>query len=165
MSPDPKIHRPYGITGRLPWQTGEIPSVDFGGGSADQIANLSTHIKTFTERVDEGKSLEDIRKCISSADRIVFLGFAFHRQNVTLISSTVKRNVEILATSYGISKSDKNVIESEIGRAFRYDDGDELDGHHIDLADTTCRELFRDYWRTLTAEPGDEYLNPLDYDP
>lgn len=158
-----KIYRPYGVTGKLPWQAGDTPTVPFGSGSSEQISSLASHIKTFTERLDEEKTLNDIRECISSADRIIFLGFAFHRQNVALISSYVKRNVEILATSFGISKSDKNVIENELSRSFCYEDGEELDSNHIDLADVTCRDLFRDYWRTLTAEAGDEYVDPVSY--
>lgn len=145
------IHRPYGIAGRLPWQDGEIPSVEFGTGNAEQLANVAKQIRTFTERIEEEKALESIKKCISDADRIVFLGFAFHRQNVELISSQVKQNVEILGTSHKISESDQNVIREELCKAFCYEDGANLANIHVELVDSTCRSLFENYWRTLTA--------------
>ena len=54
---------------------------------------------------------------------------------------------------YGISKSDKSVIEEELERAFAFEGI--LNEHRIVLADTKCNQFFKDYWRTLTAERND----------
>lgn len=145
------IHRPYGLVGRLPWRAGPEPSLQFGHCGPQQVIQVVEQIRTFTEQVEEGETLDAIRDAIASADRIVFLGFAFHRQNVKLITTDVQDHTEILATAYGISKSDREVIEGELADAFGF-------GHEIGrmgridmVADTKCNDLFRNYWRTLTA--------------
>ncbi len=147
------MHRPYGIAGRLPWQTGHGPSVEFGDDNPRILAEVSQQIRTFTERVEEGTELEAIRSAVSKADRIIFLGFAFHRQNVELLAKKVQGHTEIVATALGISKSDKSVIEDELEKAFAFDGIFNED--RIVLAETTCDQFFRDYWRTLTAEKSD----------
>lgn len=156
------IHRPYGVAGRLPWQRGDGPSVEFGRCGAAQLAAVAQQVRTFTERVAEGEELERMRDAIGTADRIVFLGFAFHRQNVELIASQIPDHTEILATAFEISASDKEVIETELGKAFEFDDVNYNLGK-VQLANMTCAQLFREYWRTLTAEKGDHA--PLDYSP
>jgi len=147
------IHRPYGVAGRLPWQKGDAPSVDFGGGSPKQLADVAQQVRTFTERVEEGDALAAIRNTVANADRIVFLGFAFHRQNVALISQKMQDHAEIIATAYQISGSDKSVIETELGKAFDHEYS--INDHRIKLSDMTCSQFFKENWRTLTAEKGD----------
>ena len=146
------IHRPYGIAGRLPWQGGTRPSVDFGGGSPQQLADVVQQIRTFTERMKEGDELAAIKKTMANADRVLFLGFAFHRQNVALLSQKMQNHAEIVATAYQISNSDKSVIYSELGRAFEHKVA--INGSRIQLSDMTCAQFFKEHWRTLTAEKG-----------
>lgn len=147
-----RVHRPYGVAGRLPWQPGDAPAVQFGGGSAAEVAEVAPLIRTFTEQVEEGTLLEAMREAVAEAERIVFLGFAFHRQNMQLIGRPALENAEVLATAYGISRSDRGVIETELGDALW---PDETPGQgQIQLAEMTCADLFRNYWRTLTAGPG-----------
>lgn len=144
------VHRPYGLVGRLPWRPGDGPSVEFGQGAAQQLAEIVPEIRTFTEQVEEGDQLRAIRGAIAEADRVVFLGFAFHRQNVELISTEMSDHTHILATALGISPSDRAVIESELAEAFGFA-GDRNASTRVNLAVATCSELFKDYWRTLTA--------------
>lgn len=94
-----------------------------------------------------------MRATMAGADRVVFLGFAFHRQNVELITEKMPEHSELVATAYQISDSDKSVIGDELGKAF----GHEFAMHdtRIKLADMTCAQFFKEYWRTLTAEKGD----------
>jgi hypothetical protein len=141
------IHRPYGIAGRLPWQKGSGHSVDFGECTPAQLAAIVQQIRTFTERVEEGKDLAAMRKAIGTADRIVFLGFAFHRQNVELLTQEIQSHAEIVATAYKISPSDKSVIISELQSAFNI-----AEHSRIELADMTCAQFFTEYSRTLTAK-------------
>lgn len=148
-----KIHRPYGVAGRLPWQKGDAPSVGFGEGSPQQLADVAQQVRTFTERVEEGDELASMRATMAGADRVVFLGFAFHRQNVELIAQKMQDHSEIVSTAYQISKSDKSVIEDELGKAFEHEFA--MHDTRIQLADMTCAQLFKEYWRTLTAEKGD----------
>jgi hypothetical protein len=147
------IYRPYGVAGRLPWQRGEAPSVHFGACSPGQLAQVVQQVRTFTERVEEGAELQQMRQAVAEADRIVFLGFAFHRQNVELIANAVQDHTEIVATAYAISASDKSVIHQELERAFEF--SGVLNDGRVELADMTCAQFFREYWRTLTADKND----------
>lgn len=154
IMPSLVVHRPYGAAGRLPWQVGEAPSIALGGGRPEELAAIAPQIRTFTERVEEGDELDAIRMSISNADRIVFIGFAFHRQNVELLSTRTQSHVEIVATAYNISKSDQEVIQEELLDAFQIKDP--INGHHrIILADMKCNQFFKEYWRTLTADKPD----------
>jgi len=146
------IHRPYGVAGRLPWQNGDVPSVAFGRCSPQQLADVAQQVRTFTERVEEGDELAAMRAAMAGADRVVFLGFAFHRPNVELLAQKMQDHSEIIATAYQISKSDKSVIENELGTAFEYEFV--MNDFRIQLADMTCDQFFKEYWRTLTAERG-----------
>jgi hypothetical protein len=143
------IHRPYGVAGRLPWQMVGAPSVGFGEGLPRQLSAVAQQVRTFTERVEEGEELAAMRATIAKADRVVFLGFAFHRQNVALLSSEIQSHTEIVATSFQISKSDKLVICKELNDAFGQ--ALNLKDIPIELADMTCAQFFKEYWRTLTA--------------
>ena len=147
------IHRPYGVAGKLPWQKGDVPSVQFGESSSQQLAEVAQQVRTFTERVNEGAELAAMRATVSSADRLIFLGFAFHRQNVELLSQKTQDHTEIVATAFQISNSDKSVIEDELGKAFDHELV--MPGNRIELANMTCAQLFKEYSRTLTAEKGD----------
>lgn len=147
------IHRPYGVAGRLPWQKGDGPSVGFGQGSPQQLADVAQQVRTFTERVEEGDELAAMQATMAGADRIIFLGFAFHRQNVKLLAQQAQDHTEVMATTFGISKSDKGVIDDELQKAFQFQGI--LNEHRIQLADMTCNQFFKEYWRTLTAEKSD----------
>ena len=150
-----RIHRPYGVAGRLPWMNGEAAAARFGQSSPNVLASTVQQIRTFTERIEEGAELAAMRQAVADADRIVFLGFAFHRQNVALLASPVQDHAEILATAVGISASDQDVIKNELSAAFGFDD-DLRSEWRIELSDRTCDGFFRDYWRTLTAGPKEE---------
>jgi hypothetical protein len=150
------IHRPYGMAGRLPWQNGSSHSVRFGQGKAVDIAAIAPQIRTFTERVEEGSELDAIKVDLADADRIIFIGFAFHRQNVELLSTPVRANTEIVATALNISKSDQEVIEQELMEAFQIQPS--VEGR-VKLANMECKQFFKEYWRTLTAEEPWEPTN------
>ena len=147
------MHRPYGVAGRLPWQKGGGPSVGFGESSPQQLAAVVQQVRTFTERVEEGDELAAMRATIASADRIVFLGFAFHRQNVELLSQQVQDHTEVVATAFGISQSDKAVIEQELQKAFLFQGI--MNEDRIKLSEMPCNQFFKEYWRTLTAVKSD----------
>lgn len=121
---------------------------------------MAQQVRTFTERVEEGAQLAAMRASIAKADRIVFLGFAFHRQNVELLSQVSQDHTEIVATAFGISLSDRSVIEDEISKAFHQKPI--IRDSRISLADMPCSRFFTEYWRTLTADKGEHEV--FDYD-
>ena len=52
------------------------------------VFNLASQIRTFTEGTDpETSNIEALRQCLIESDRLVFLGFAYHRLNMELIEN------------------------------------------------------------------------------
>lgn len=146
-----EIYHPYGTVGNLPWQPGGS-SVVFGDELHPQrLLNVSKGIKTFTEGTDPDSSeIIDIRKLMLESNIILFLGFAFHRLNLELLtpenpSHEIFSNRKCFATAKGISDSDCVQIEAELANSFL--------GHvgSIELrVDLDCRQLFHEYWRQLS---------------
>lgn len=143
------IYHPYGNVGNLPWGNSN-GAIKFGADlQADQLWELSQKIKTFTEGTDpEASEIIAIRKHMSLANKVVFLGFAFHKLNMELITpthldDTNSSKVKCFATTYGISDSDKTVIDQQIKELYQ-------GKVSISMANSTCGKFFTDYWRSLS---------------
>jgi hypothetical protein len=146
------VHRPYGVVGELPWQEGDVAKVPFGATTPEFLVESARQVRTFTEQVEEGTQVAAIRQSLANAERIVFLGFAFHRQNLALLRMRpLSGDPDVLATAFRVSAADRYVIQKEVGAAFELEAP--LPEEAVELADLTCHDLFRDYWRTLTADP------------
>ena len=143
------IYHPYGSVGRLPWENKDT-SVDFGTDiDADKLLQLAQGIKTFTEGTDPGSSeISKIRKHIGIADKLVFLGFAFHSQNLELIDPKIKsnvnpHNVNCFASAYRISEYDQKGIENDLKRIFNQ-------RCSVNLFPGKCYDFFNEFWRSLS---------------
>jgi len=145
-----EIYHPYGVVGSLPWQGGL--SVAFGAEiNPYNLLNLAQQIKTFTEGTDpQSSEILAIRKNVTNAHRVVFLGFAYHKLNMELLkpdgpileSSNVR---SCFGTAKGISNSDCEIIKFEINSNYKHsmiacEIRNELD----------CHQLFKEYWRSLS---------------
>lgn len=152
-----KVLRPYGSVGALPVKerqaTHQIP---FGSEHAD-LLSLSSSIKTFNEQIEDETALKEIKTSVKSAENIIFLGFAFHRQNLDLLSVkglSPHENREaknIYGTAFKISGSDCEVIKAELKEALYLP---KQPNHHKDIIlrnDLKCVDLLNEYWRSLTA--------------
>ncbi len=146
---DINIFHPYGVVGTLPWMS-QDDAIEFGAElHPKQLLELSHKIKTFSEGTDPKSSeILQIRQHMSVADKVVFLGFAFHELNMPLITpervdGSGKSQIKCFATTYGISSSDEEVVEKQITdlyhRAIR-----------VQMANLTCADFFVEYWRSLT---------------
>jgi hypothetical protein len=95
------IIHPYGRIRSSPVHK-EPTGVPFG--DVDQIANfdLTSQIRTFTERVEEETTLFSIKAEIKTASTIVFLGFAYHRLNMEILNVTDE--VTSLKNIFGTAK-------------------------------------------------------------
>ena len=143
------IYHPYGDVGTLPWAD-RNGAMDFGAEPhPEQLLELSKKIKTFAEGTDpESSKILEIRKHMGMASRVVFLGFAFHKLNMQLIAPALadgKNNlgVKCFATTYGISASDKEVIQEQIEELYRHE-------IKVSMANLSCGEFFTEYWRSLS---------------
>ncbi|MEH2590276.1 hypothetical protein [Bradyrhizobium sp. AZCC 1721] len=121
-----KIIHPYG------W-VGPLERVPFGGPPHGGLSydELSKQIKTYTEQVEEESTLFSIHEAIREADCIVFLGFAYHSQNMTLLfdrHATPKKTVPIFGTALYMSAADASEVSNFLKDIFpEVDTDDEFD--------------------------------------
>jgi hypothetical protein len=144
-----KIYHPYGSVGNLPWQD-RNDSIEYGGvPTAESLVHLATKIKTFTEKFDsDSEELTSIRKAISDAKILLFLGFAYHQQNLKLMLPIQKTDklystIKIFGTAKNLSNSDCELIRMELQQF----------GNSATISvrnDLTCTKIFDEYWRSLS---------------
>lgn len=144
-----EIYHPYGTVGDLPWQ-GKNSRVPFGAKVNEvELYQLSSKIKTFAEGTDEKSSdIAAIRKKLVDAKIQIYLGFAFHRQNMELLRpNTTERHApaEYYATALGSSESDTAIIVEDLQKLLG-------NGHkRMNVRrDLKCADLFREYRRSLS---------------
>lgn len=145
-----KVLHPYGRLGRLPWQEGSSPIFDFGHDHVDLLES-SKQIKTFNEQIHDPDEISSLRKAFSEAEVIVFLGFAFHKQNLDLLNPGTPCSAKrIFGTAYGISGSDCKVIIEDLKSMleFKYYNSTLFEIRN----DLKCVDLFNEYRRSLTAK-------------
>jgi hypothetical protein len=111
-----KIIRPYGAVGSLEWQDGSTTL--FGADPAIELDSLFTRsksIKTYTEQVTTDELSTEMQSIIDRARVIVFLGFGFHEQNMSLLRA--KNSVHwrrVFATVFGLHNENYSIIGEKI---------------------------------------------------
>jgi hypothetical protein len=153
------IYHPYGIAGTLPFQNNDI-NVDYGNiPSPEQLYLLSKQIKTFMEGVDSSLvSYQKLTTELINAQKIIFLGFAYHKQNIDLLfpkkidgeikihSDGIARTPEwqsCYGTFLGISKDNQKKI------IYNLKDLDGRIGNEINAFEGTCYDFFNEYGHSL----------------
>jgi len=135
----------------LSWQRG-AHTIGFGDEPSPQtLFNLSGSIKTFTEGTDpESSDIRELHERLLEAQIVLFLGFAFHRQNLKLLtpSDAVHQDaaqVKYFGTAVGLSSSDCDVVCRElVGLAG-------VSAENVVLRnDLKCSPFFAEYWRSLS---------------
>lgn len=143
------IYHPYGSLGSLPIM-GDVPkdSLRFGGVDyhpSDDLHNIAKRISTYKEEVRDGGELSQAREWIIEADQLVFLGFAFHPQNVKLLSPSCEISARrILGTSFSISEFNQQEIQDSILRSFR-----SSDEYQLQLSNSTCGDFVAGFERAF----------------
>lgn len=140
-----KIFHPYGQVGLLPWDVKSGRKVGFGVKDYGDIEGLAEEIRTFNEQIEEGDRLVEIRNQVAEAERIVFLGFHFHKQNMELLQSQTSSTAPriIYATVVKRSGAEVAMIKDRVLKmcANRHPAGYELLG-------LGCNVLFEHYGTT-----------------
>jgi len=141
------IFHPYGSLGPLPWEASG--GTGFGDADHASLIDVSDRIRTFTEQVEETESLASMRQALSEARQIVFLGFGYHRQNMTLLSDGVKGTARrVFGTSQGLSGSDREVVSGQAAQFLHAN----YQGHFDPvLPALDCVTFIREYFRALTS--------------
>lgn len=146
------IIHPYGTVGSLPWQDQTSSTrMEYGGNiQAFQLVEYSQRIRTFTEGA-HSEQMNQLRNNMNDTERLVFLGFAFHRLNMELLmgdnNARYKNTtaIDCFATAYETSKNDQDSICASINHLYE----NEI---NINIQNTTCAQLFRDNSRSLGYE-------------
>jgi hypothetical protein len=148
------INHPYGTVGDLWDNKGKCT---FGvSPDSTQLIRLAQRIKTFTESIDdEENSNNRIQYLIERMDRIIFLGFAYHDQNLNLLFNyhgdlcvtdgvPLSNNANCYGTGHGMSDKDleylcKVVLQEKYGKPI-----------YCDIPKVTCSTFFCDFWYRLS---------------
>jgi hypothetical protein len=92
--------------------------VPFGAASAD-CRKLAGAIKTYTEQLSAGDVIAQIRNEVHRAKSIVFLGFAYHSQNMLMFRpDQPEQHKQIYGTAFGMSDADVDVVVHQLAEFF-----------------------------------------------
>jgi hypothetical protein len=147
------INHPYGTVGEL-WDEngkttfGEIPN-------STRLIELAEEIKTFTESIDKEKDSNNrIQYLVERMDRLIFLGFAYHEQNLNLLFNhdgalyvadgvPLSDKVTCYGTGHGMSDKDLEylckVLQVKNSKII-----------YCDIPKVTCSTFFCDFWYRLS---------------
>jgi len=151
------IYHPYGQPGFLEVQKGVIKN-RFGNVNAINFYQLSSMIKTFmldnNNDVQEHKAACDF---LYNADKVFFLGFAFHQQNIDLLfpNKVTKSNINELDRNINISHSNyygtfydiSEVNQNDIIRKLR-NKNERIT--NFEASNKSCVEFFKEYNNYIT---------------
>jgi hypothetical protein len=129
------ILHPYGSVGRL-------SQVAYGNSSANCIA-LAEQIKTYTEQADEETVLNKIRGLVDTAECVVFLGFAYHSQNMQMLRTETANSKVVYGTTFGMSGADATEVQKSVAQT--------LKPSAINLDGLKCAGLFDNYAKSLSG--------------
>jgi hypothetical protein len=108
------ILHPYGKIANLPWQGGE--AVPFGfKPDPRNLVMMASHIKTYTEQIEDDDTLLSIKSVVADAEALVFLGFSYLDLNMDLIDPGKECAAQnVFGTAFGISNSDVDQIKIQL---------------------------------------------------
>lgn len=118
----------YGAIDAIPELGG---STVFGEISARGLARAASKLQTYCESI-KSHTAEELRKTLDSAERLVFLGCAFHPQNMSALFPRGVPRTEILGTSYGMRAGRLTAVTAELT------DADDFDANRVDLQSVTA---------------------------
>lgn len=143
-----EIIHPYGKVGDLSAGLGTF--VAFGADlQREQLVAASRQIRTFTEQVIEEDTIDRMRRQLSEAENIVFLGFSYGEMNLKLMETSGDREQRnVIGTAVGISESNRAHIDERLRAVLKL-------GHQIQLKihleNSRCFEVINDFSRLLLS--------------
>jgi hypothetical protein len=147
-----EIIHPYGSVGPLPFEGSGNSAVAYGADVHESsLIEAAGRIRTFTEQIEDEDLLGSIHASVNRAETIVFMGFAFHPQNMQLLDVGMGNEAKrVFATSFLCSQGDIEVFISQI-RSMLGDErfGDEF---NVDIripAGLKCADLLSEFSRII----------------
>lgn len=120
-----KIYHPYGTVGALPWME-HAQKTPFGQKpSPKDLIAIANQIRTYNEGMDPSLSdITSIQALLPNSERVLFLGFAFHKINVDLLLpddgiQRQERTKFAYATALGLSQSDIGIVTDELSNRLK----------------------------------------------
>ncbi|MCL2762221.1 MAG: hypothetical protein FWD36_03305 [Treponema sp.] len=143
------IIHPYGTIGGI----NEMP-IDTTLSINQLLYLANNNIRTFAEDSEKTKRERcAIRDIMNNANRVIFLGFAYHPMNLEVlfkyigIGSTktviLTEHIQCYGTGFGISEKDRNHIQSLLKETTSRID-------QCDISDVSCTQFFNDFWYRLS---------------
>jgi hypothetical protein len=97
---------------------GKIETVGFGYTKANYV-EAATGIRTYTEQIESDDIVEKMQAEVLRAECIVFLGFAYHGQNLSILKPDAPMDHKpVFGTAFGMSDADVDVVETTIASFF-----------------------------------------------
>jgi hypothetical protein len=114
LSKIPIIHV-HGRLGVLPWQDGAILREYKAGIFDEQAKDVIDQIKVLSESVDRSPEFEEAFKILSSAKKICFLGFGYHKKNLQRlrIRSIKPSMFKPIGSAYGLGNAEIEEIKAD----------------------------------------------------
>jgi hypothetical protein len=114
-----RIFHPYGKIANLPFENSN-DHIAFGGElDSRRLIKMANSIRTYSETVEEDANLEGYKREVGSADKIVFMGFGFHQQNMDLLSVPLgfeRATARCYATIDGISEPRLELCKEQVSQ-------------------------------------------------
>jgi hypothetical protein len=150
-----KIFHPYGTVGSVRSLQGDARFGDVESLSRRCRAALND-IKTYTERALDQNLVVKIKEAMKNCETLIFLGFAFHKQNMDLlrpVDGISSKNV--FTTAFGVSEEDALVVRAKIASLYRNEMSRPLsrktDRSIRILRDMPCDKFFDNYAMTFSS--------------
>jgi hypothetical protein len=141
-----KIYHPYGSLGPLRYQSPN-DCVPYGGEIDSRgLIQIADRIKTYSEAIDEHPSF--LESDVTSANRVVFLGFGFHQQNVDLLGAVSGNHVTMrcYATTQGVRSPRIDLIKNHLVSAFNVESAN---GFFFEAVPDSCEAFWNEYGDVL----------------
>ena len=144
------IIHPYGTIGDLDY----IPLGETVNHTL--LLNAFPNIRTFTEDSEQTKNERtSIKHKIDTANRIIFLGFAYHQMNLDLLfkypgyaenhtdQAPLSEKIDCYGTGFEISENDRYHIQNLLKRMDQRID-------NCDISKDSCYQFFNNFWHRLS---------------
>jgi len=143
------IYRPYGSVGN---------DVEFASDTIPPLDKLVKTLRTYTEQVQDKSGLEEVRHAILDAEVLIFLGMAYHPNNLKLLqvsNNTVTK--KIYATREGIFDQELHIIRKKISNMLYSENSSAINKSMLKMFEENniffthkCSQLFTEYNHTLS---------------
>lgn len=116
-----KIFHPYGKLADLPHEN-PTSHIAFGGEiDPHRLLQMARSIRTYSESVESGSEMLSLQDDLATAQKVVFMGFGFHSQNLSLLSipkEKARATMKCYVTTSGISRARWELCKNEIAQKF-----------------------------------------------